>query len=45
MVEAYPREWDLDEPEMCLNCNVDPCNEPCDEYKKKYGCKGKMQTK
>ncbi len=36
MVEAYLREYDNCLPEMCLDCNVDPCNEPCDAYKKKY---------
>lgn len=41
MVELYPREWDQDEPEMCLNCDVDPCDEPCEKYNKKYGVTSK----
>ena len=35
MNEVYPGEFDKDM-QMCKECKLENCEEPCDRYKKKY---------
>ena len=35
MNELYPGEFDKDT-QMCKECKLENCKEPCDRYKKKY---------